>query len=621
MSISGKASIFFWGFFMFVYVGTLQATDTPMLERTITISLRQERIDVALKKIAEQGGFIFSYNPSIIDGSQIVNKNFAGKTIREVLNELFDGSISYKERKKYIILTKATAKDARLVKGYIIDEKTGEHLKNVSVYDPVTLKSVVTDSYGYFQIKVDKPTTDLILSVNKENYSDTVVAVSSWRGLLKIPIKNSKEKILTMTDSVRMKFKRFWKTKFIANENLANISDTLYRKFQFSIFPFVGTNHKLSGNVINDYSFNIYGGYSRGVRVLEIGGTFNTVGGDVHGAQIAGSFNGVKGKVKGVQISGGVNANRDSVQGAQAAGLINLNWNSVKFFSAAGLLNVTHNTSSGTVLAGLGNVTLGEQHGAHIAGLFNASTKNTKSLQLCGLVNFTHGDLRGAQIAGLTNVAVGDVKGVQTGGLTNFAFGTMKGAQVSGLINYAKRVEGVQFGFLNFADSVKGISFGFLSFVAKGYHKIEISADEIFYTNLAFRTGTHRFYNIFTAGMKPQNSKNNYWTFGYGLGTAPKLTPWLSMNIDVTSNQVSYGEFTQAINLLNKFYIGLDVRMTKGFSVALGATLNGYLTDTTYHGYTNLFTDYKPKVFSDHTFHNDINMKMWLGGKVALRFF
>jgi hypothetical protein len=596
------------------------ATETPMLERTITITLKQERMDVALKKIAEQGGFVFSYNPAIIDAGRIVNLNFSNKTIREVLNELFDGGISFKERRKYIILTRATEKESRVVKGYVVDEQTGEHLQNVSVYDPVTLSSTVTDSYGYFQMKVNKPTSDLILAVNKENYTDTIVAVAGWRkSLLKIPIKNSTKRIAAMTDSVRSKIRRIWKSKFFAHENLKNISDTIYRKYQISLLPFIGTNHKLSANVINDYSFNIYGGYSRGVRKLEIGGTFNIVRNDVRGVQIAGSFNAVNGKVKGWQFSGGINFNRDSLKGGQV-GVVNLNWNSVRNFAAAGFLNITRNDSRGLIMAGIGNITTGEQRGVHVAGIVNASVKNAKAFQFAGIANYTGGELKGAQIAGLGNIA-NDVLGLQSAALFNFAYRNMKGAQVAGLVNYAKKVKGVQLGFINVADSVDGVPIGFLSFVLKGYHKLEISADEIFYTNIAFRSGAHKFFNILTAGIKPQNNSRNYWSVGYGFGTAPKLTNWLSMNIDLTSNQVSYGNFTEAINLLNKFYVGFDVRLIKGVSVALGATLNGYLTDNNYHQYTSLFTDYKPKVFTDHTYNNNVNLKMWMGGKVGLRFF
>ena len=59
----------------------------------------------------------------------------------------------------------------------------------------------------------------------------------------------------------------------------------------------------------------------------------------------------------------------------------------------------------------------------------------------------------------------------------------------------------------------------------RGRHErrdIEVSADEIFYTNLAFRTGSRKFYNILAAGMKPEKAfgtNETVWSFGYGLGT------------------------------------------------------------------------------------------------------
>ena len=164
---------------------------------------------------------------------------------------------------------------------------------------------------------------------------------------LKFRLKVSKEKIIVLADSVEEKVKRFWKTKVLAPQtfNIANIRDTIYRTSQISVLPFIGTNHTLSGNVINDYSFNIFGGYSRGVRKFELGGLFNIVLEDVKGTQIAGMFNAVGGTTTGVQLAGLANLNLDSVQGAQIAGFVNFNWNSSQKFSAAGLMNFTRNES------------------------------------------------------------------------------------------------------------------------------------------------------------------------------------------------------------------------------------------------------------------------------------
>jgi hypothetical protein len=173
------------------------------------------------------------------------------------------------------------------------------------------------------------------------------------------------------------------------------------------------------------------------------------------------------------------------------------------------------------------------------------------------------------------------------------------------------------------ADSVKGIPIGLMSLVWKGYHKIEVSADEIFYNNLSFRTGVHAFYNIFTAGAKPSTYKDNetVWTFGYGVGTAPRLSRRMFMNFDLTSNQIVRGNNIEEINLLNKVYVGFDYQAFKKMSLTFGATVNGLITKNSFDGYPPLFTDYQPDIFYDHNFGSDHNLKMWIGAKVGLRFF
>jgi hypothetical protein len=599
----------------------------PFLERTITITLDNERIDLALKKIGEQAGFTFSYNPSILESNKTVSYAFKQKTIREILDQLFSGTIDYKIRANHVILTKAketSKEDEKILTGYVVDEATGERLKNVSIYDPVTLTSTVTDSYGYFEMKVDKPSSSMKLIVNKQNYSDTIVAVSSGKGrLLNIPIKIDKQKWITAADSVQEKFKRFWNKTFIhpKRPNFINIRDTIHRPVQLSVVPFLGTNHLLSGNVVNDYSFNILGGYSRGLEKFELGGFFNIEREDMNGGQIAGVFNAVAGKMKGAQFAGIFNANYDSASGAQVAGISNINWNSSSMFSVAGMLNFTRLDSRGLHLAGLTNFTLGEQQGPHIAGLFNFSTKNSGIVQGAGVFNFAAGSYDGLQIAGLFNFAGRNVRGTQLAGLLNVTGSKVTGSQVAGLLNYATRVNGGQLAVINIADSVKGIPVGIFSFVLKGYHKIEISADEIFYANAAFRTGVRQFYNIFTAGAKPDSfgKDQTYWTFGYGFGSAPKLTKWLSLNLDVTANQVVYDKKIDALNLLNKGYLGVDLQFTKHVSLTFGGTFNAYVTENNYEGYKPLFTNYNPHIIHNKTY-SDVNIKTWLGGKIGLRF-
>lgn len=600
---------------------------TPYLERVLTISFDNEKLDAALKRVSQQGGFTFSYSPSILEADRIVTYSFVNKTVREILDQLFSGTVQYKVRGKYVILTKAIArsKDSEVYSGYIVDEATGKRLKDVTVYDPVSLSSAVTDQFGFFQIKIEKPPENLRLAINKQNYSDTLVVPSRSGRLLNIPMKVDKERFVTFADSVQSKMKRFWTKALLFTKQKAvfqNVQDTLYRKSQISFVPFIGTNHMLSGNVINDYSFNILGGFSMGVRKLEIGGLFNIVTGDVRGAQLAGTFNAVGGSVRGGQLAGIFNANRGDVDGAQLAGVFNFNWGRVDKFSGAGVFNFARSGSNAVQLAGVGNLTVGDQLKPHGAGVFNLTTGNAKS-QFAGTYNLAARDVKGWQGAGILNFAGKNVRGVQTAGILNFAGKEVRGAQIAGVLNYATKVRGVQIGLVNVSDSVGGVPIGLFSVVMKGYHKIEIAADEIFYTNLAFRTGVRQFYNILTAGIKTQSLEGDtatHWTFGYGIGTAPRLSKKLFLNLDITTNQIMQGSSFQNLNMLNKAYLGFDYQFARKMSLTFGATLNAYLTDRTKTGYWNLFSDYQPNVFYNKDIGNSSNMKMWIGGKVGLRF-
>lgn len=599
---------------------------TPFLERTITISFNNERLDAALTRISQQAGFTFSYNPAIIETEKVVTYNFVNKTVREILDQLFNGTLQYKVRGKYIILTRIeqSSKDIKVYSGYVIDEATGERLKNVSIYDPVTLSSTVTDTYGYFEIEIPKPDRDLRLAINKQNYADTLIIPPDQGKLLNIPLKINRDKINTLADSVNEKLKRFWqRTKLYTKQqiNMANINDTLHRKTQVSFVPFIGTNHALSGNVINDYSFNIIGGYSYGVEKFELGGVFNIDRGNVNGAQLAGSFNAVGGNVNGAQIAGVFNANQGNLDGAQLAGVFNFNWGTTQHFSGAGVFNFSRLDSRAVQLAGVYNLTLAEQKRPQLTGVFNFAGKNAQT-QVAGVYNFAGGDVKGLQGAGVINFSGKSVKGVQASGVINFAAKEIQGAQLSGVLNFASKVRGAQIGLFNVADSLKGIPIGLLSIVMKGYHKIEVSADEVFYNNVAFRTGVQHFYNIITVGAQPSTyaDTTTLWTFGYGLGTAPKIARKLYLNVDLTSNQIVQGNSIDALNLLNKAYVGVDFQFLKKMSLAVGATLNIHVTESDYEGYWNIFKDYRPEMLYEQSHSNNFTTRMWIGGKIGLRF-
>jgi hypothetical protein len=577
---------------------------TPILERKISLTANSEKIVNVLNQIAQEGKFSFSYNASIINGEQLTTLSSTNKTVREVLNEIFKGTINYKEKNDHLILTKAPIKQTTssttvvVISGYVEDAETKEKVPEASVYDKESVTAVVTDEYGYFKMKLDKKNQQASIAVSKKDYRDTLVTISApsnqYLNISITPIQ--KDSLLVKAETVSMdtipeKKEEEFIFPYEDEPNVKNISDTLYRDVQVSFLPFLGTNGRLSGNIINDYSINFLGGYSLGTRQIELGFFFNLDRGDVKWLQIAGFGNLVGGDVFGVQAAGFFNVNGGSTVAAQAAGFTNINFKDVNGVQGAGFANINLQSVSGASIAGFANITNGV----------------SKGFQVAGFGNIQNNDYQGSQIAGATNIATGH----------------LDGSQISALFNYGRKVRGSQIGLINYADSLGGVPIGLFSVVKHGYHKMELSADEVFYSNLAFRSGVNQFYNIIFAGMQPQVPTDNkiVWTFGYGIGTAPKLTRWLDLNIDLTSQQVNKGGFTNELSMLNKLYLGFDFHIAKKFSIATGLTLNGYLTKTTYTDYPTLFTDFNPSVIYDHTYNNSTNLKLWLGAKVGLRFF
>ncbi|MBL7873242.1 MAG: carboxypeptidase-like regulatory domain-containing protein [Cyclobacteriaceae bacterium] len=590
-----------------VSFGWAQKKDLPLLERTLSISVVGETIPALLNRIGHAGGFSFSYNSAILDANQEVSLDATNQTVRNLLNEIFQGSMNYKEKGNYLILTKALPPPVKnngvtlTINGYVEDAKSGEKIPYASVYDKKSITSTVTDEFGYFKLKLEKKIDSISLSVSKKNYRDTLINITmplnQYVTITIYPIVKDTTTAIVVIDGldstvVADKKKEEVYFPYESQPNIQNIRDTLHNLVQVSFLPFLGTNGRLSANTINDYSINFFGGYSMGTNQIELGFFFNLDRSDVKWLQIAGFGNMVGGKVYGVQ----------------AAGFFNLNGGETEAVQLSGFANTNLDNTYGVQIAGFANTTLGDMYGAQVAGF----------------TNFTGGRGRGMQVAGFGNVQVGNYRGSQFAGFTNIAAERITGSQISTFFNYGRKVHGTQIGFINYADSLGGVPIGFLSIVKTGYHKIELSADEVFYANLAFRTGARKFHTMLMAGFKPQQSLHpsdtSVWHFGYGIGTTRKLTRWWFLDLDLSAHHVNKGSFTNALSLLNKANVGFDFQVAKKLSLATGITLNGYLTRTTFTDYPTLFSDYQPKIISDTNFGNDLNLKLWLGAKIALRF-
>jgi hypothetical protein len=308
---------------------------------------------------------------------------------------------------------------------------------------------------------------------------------------------------------------------------------------------------------------------------------------------------------------------------AEVGLLVNYDTKGVKYFQAAGFANIVNGPVEGVQLAGFANVDKGNVHAVQGAGFINVNASHTEGGQFAGFGNYSKSML-GIQAAGHFNIVRDSIEGIQAAGCFNAA-GKVNGLQAAGLFNYASNMKnGIQIAPFNFADTSSGIALGLFSFIRQGgYHKIEVSADEVFGTNVSFRTGVKQFHNIITVGLRPENVQNPFWTYGYGVGTTFGLANKLDMDIDVTANHIDNGGYHICKYLSNdyKLYMGLDWHIAKKFSVAFGPTLNFYTVSRDNYDFSNAVDNIIPTSYLyNQPVGNDKYLKVWAGGKVALRF-
>ena len=406
-----------------------------------------------------------------------------------------------------------------------------------------------------------------------------------------------------------------------------NAADSIHHPFQISFMPFLGTDGMRSRQITYDLSINILAGTVKNVKSCEVGGLLNMVRGNAGACQLAGIGNLVGGTTTGFQGAGTFNISQ-KLQGIQASGMINVA-GQASGIQIAGLVNhatkgkciqiggMVNNTSESTVfqISGLIN-NAPVVDGFQAAGWIN-NASNGGQFQIAGLVNNCR-DETGFQIAGLANNA-SNIRNLQIAGLVNNVK-QINGIQISGLVNYAQKVKGVQIGFINIADTCPGVPIGVFSFVRNGYHKLEISGDELFYTNLAFRSGVKKLHSIIMAGIKPDNFGTPLWTYGFGLGSSISISEKTSLDIDAVFQNVIKEDHI-GNNYLDRLSVGIDRQCWTKTSIYIGAVYNFLITDTRYSHYSENYSSLAPYKLTNNATHGGFNLKTWIGFKVGIRFF
>lgn len=293
---------------------------------------------------------------------------------------------------------------------------------------------------------------------------------------------------------------------------------------EYSNFPVIGVV-----NICNGNQHNVQLGFTnlnqKNFAGAQIGFT-NTIGGNGKGAQI-----------------GFANVCKDSFDGA-AVGFLNLGGNRTDG-AQIGFVNLSRAYLNGAQV-GYVNVAATTAEGAQM-GFVNACRDSLSGMQV-GFVNATGGKADGVQV-GFVNAVGKSMDGGQVG-FVNVAADTLKGVQVGFVNATVKHLSGAQVGFVNFADSISdGVPVGFVSFVRKGGFKaVEVSYNEMYPFNLAFKTGVKAFYTTFIGSYHPD--LKNKFALGAGIGSHVSLGSNFFFNPEALS-QLTFEKHPQQIISLN----------------------------------------------------------------------
>lgn len=603
-----------WYVFLLVTVNiTTLFAQATYLSRKVSLDIPSCSLEVALFEIGKAADFRFSYDSDLIPGNRLVSVKARNTPVNALLKEMLGKDVRPREVGNHVILVRSNtvAREIQVfpdivVAGMILDASDRRPIKDATVYEVENKKSAVTGGNGTYKLVIPSGRKIRGLAFCKAGYADTVIfirqAAERRVDVLLRPLQPGFSRMNAITGSVISCGTDslglvIWLVPREAMVNSQNLEVRSSRTFQASVIPYIGTNWKITGSVTNRFSLNLLAGYTGGLKGVEVGGLLNITRNGISGVQIGGLGNIVGGRGKGWQIGGLFNFDLGKFYGVQAGGLF----------------NYVPDTISGVQIGGLANILTGKIKGVQVAGLTNIVTSNCDGWQVSGLLNLTLKDIRQVQITGLANYG-NDLDGLQIAGLVNIARWHNSGVQIAGLLNYANIVQGLQLGLINVSVKVeRGVPIGLFSYVHEGYHLFELSGNEIFYGNVAFKSGTRSFYNFVQAGIG-----SDYKLQGsYGIGTIFTLKKKLSMNLDASAGFVYHPVDTVYHGLLLKFNPALEYRFAKHFAIFGGPAYNFFLFPKDAPSATT-------RGLSSYDFYfkstENASIQMWIGGVVGVRF-
>lgn len=595
-----------------------------LLNKVISIEIKATAVKTILKAIEDKAQVKFSYNPDLIDENKIVDLVIKDKTIRDGLSMIFDGTVRFKEVGNHIVLlqneSKEQIKERRkekgdfIFQGLITDKRTGKTIQGASVYDVDARYAAVSLANGRYKLEIPKEESVRSLYFKKKGYEAKVIVIKAdsktdWvNNISLVPIETDVNKIgISAIEKVEVPIEEralsgalVSEDTYIHSENLEEIDEVRFA--QISLVPSVsiGSNLSTNGLITNNVSLNVLAGYSNGVDGVEVGGLLNLT----------------KGNVSGVQVGGIANLVGGEVQGVQAAGIANLIQGNFGGTQISGISGIVKGDFVGFQGSGISSIVRGGYKGIQLSGISNIAFKDSYGFQFAGISNTVFDTLIGGQVSGIANFAMAGSNYLQLSGITNIAEQNY-GLQATGILNRAKHNGGLQIGLVNLSKTSTGIAIGLFNYVRKGYHKTEVSANEIFPVNLTFKTGVQRLYNTYHLGVK--FGPNRAYAAGLGFGTFFRLNNKMTISLDLSADMAYEPELNvNGFSQLYKLSTTFDYQIAKWVTVFGGPSFNvNVMQFQDDAGQYNSNLSFNP--FYNEQFTN-AGVQCWMGGQIGFRF-
>lgn len=128
-----------------------------LLEKEISLNLKNQTIDSVLRSIENLSGLPFSYSNNILNNQEIVSIKVRNSSIKETLEKMFkDKRLQFLVVENHIVIKRENSNKNNnnrfTISGYVLDNLSGEVLIGANIVIPELNTGTISNEYGFYSI-------------------------------------------------------------------------------------------------------------------------------------------------------------------------------------------------------------------------------------------------------------------------------------------------------------------------------------------------------------------------------------------------------------------------------------------------------------------------------------